>query len=255
MREDQQFIAYSLPGSSEYLLGTIRAIDRLDSKSDIQQYDFVLAPFDKKNQPGYLIKFSSISGGRKFHCSPQVTSVEKSTSRDQYGIGFKEIIKNIQDKKVEKVVLARQLLISKDSIDVYEIFIALKNKYPNAFTYVLHAQQTGTWIGASPEVVLEQSENQLITKAIAGTKSIDSKMPWTQKEILEHKFIETFYKKVLNENNIEFSQSESSTIPAGNISHICSELKLSASYNKIQLAELIHPSPALSGYPKLQQWT
>jgi len=250
MNDQQQFIAYSLPGSTEYLLGTIRKMSPLHSGADIRDFDFVIAPFDKENQAGYLVDFSSIAFSPKFSCLPYNTTKTYSSSREAYNKGFRIIQDEISQQQVAKVVLSRQCFHHMEVTQVYDIFIALKNKYSSAFTYVIHTEQTGTWVGASPEIVLKNKGNTLLTRAIAGTKSTGNKQPWSPKEIEEHRFIETFYKEVLEKRGLPYKLSDSHTIAAGNVSHICSDITLDNSDNLIDLAAVIHPSPALSGFPK-----
>ena len=245
-------IAYSYPGSNEFLVGTIGEISK-DTPDSASSYDFMMAPFDKANSDTYWFKFSSISSSRVF-TSPTnyLGDAESSTTKSEYQVAFKNIMEAISLKQLDKAVLSRRLSIPRNRVDLYSLYIELKNKYPNAFTYLVSSPETGTWMGASPELVLSQVGSQIITTAIAGTQALKSsidKVDWGEKEIQEHAYIESFLNEVLADNNIQYDISEKSTIAAGGVCHIHSRIKIQSEINLIKLSELIHPGPALSGYP------
>ena len=74
--------------------------------------------------------------------------------------GFIEIVnKGIQAVKsghLDKIVPARikKIELSED-FDVVRSFLKLLNAYPNAFINFFHLPEIGTWIGASPEILIQ----------------------------------------------------------------------------------------------------
>jgi len=246
-------IAYSLPGTKEFLVGTIKYCSTEKPKS-LTDFDFVIAPFDKLTGQTYWFKFSSISGSRVFS-SPDNFSATKaeSTSREAYNQAYAEIQDSIHRKSTSKVVLSRRIVVPRQEQDLYTLFIKLKNQYPDAFTYLVSTPETGTWLGASPELVLSNRSGKITTTAIAGTQVLGSSsvsnIKWGQKEIQEHRYIEDFLGEVLIQNGIDFTISKKSTIQAGDICHIHSRVDIDSNTSLPAVIDLVHPGPALSGYP------
>ena len=67
-------------------------------------------------------------------------------------------------------------------------------KFPKAFVSFVSSKKTGTWLGATPEVlVLKDANNVFSTMALAGTQAANGKEEkeavWKQKEIEEQAFV------------------------------------------------------------------
>lgn len=114
---------------------------------------------------------------------------------------------------------------------------------------------TGYWMGATPELVLEADGTALRTMALAGTMPADSTGPWSPKNIKEHQIVADYIQQTLRNGPIEFSRGQLSWIKAGNVRHLCTHFnatlpaKISSGvFDKI-VAEL-EPTPALAGYPR-----
>ena len=245
-------IAYSYPGSTEFLVGNVSEVSTMRPSNEMA-FDFVMAPFDQSLSDTYWFKLSSLSSSRVFPSPSSFLAAEvESTSRDEYDAAFKAIKKAIQADQLNKAVLSRRLKTPKADQDLYHLFVNLKNQYPDAFTYLISTPETGTWMGASPELVLSHKANKTVTTAIAGTQALTTsidEVEWGEKEIQEHAFIEDYLKEALVANDIDFNISTKSTIPAGDICHIHSRIEIKSHTNLSQLIEIIHPGPALSGYP------
>ena len=245
-------IAYSYPGSNEFLVGTVGEVSPKTPKYPVL-YNFVMTPFDKSNSETIWFKFSSISSSRVFDSPSNFNKkASESTSRSEYQQSFDSIKNSIKSKQLEKVVLSRRLVTPRSKEDLYGLYISLKNKYPEAFTYLVSTPETGTWLGASPELVLSENKGKVKTTAIAGTQPLNSSIEdirWGAKEIQEHAYIESYLTEVLTANNIKFNISDKTTIPAGGVCHIYSMIDIIGNTDLIQLSNLIHPGPALSGYP------
>ncbi|MEL4383279.1 chorismate-binding protein, partial [Shewanella algae] len=69
--------------------------------------------------------------------------------------------------------------------------------YPHTFVSLTCIPDVGLWIGASPEVLASQNDTELITYSLAGTKAIDDKSKWTQKEMDEQQIVTGFIRKKL----------------------------------------------------------
>src|SRR5690606_35068358 len=68
----------------------------------------------------------------------------------------KEGIKAIQENKLEKVVPARTKTIAiPDNLNLSGTLLSLMDAYPNAFINFFHLPHVDTWMGASPETLIE----------------------------------------------------------------------------------------------------
>ncbi len=255
LKSEGTIIAYSMPGTTEFINATVRSLTIADHNSRIEDYDWIFSPFDLSSSHRILIKISSYAASRKFSCRPVRILKGSSTSIQLYSQNFKLIKDLIKSGEYNKLVLSRVKHHYTENEDLYPFFVALKNQNPSAFTYLIHIPEVGTWIGASPEQLLsETQEHKYLTKAIAGTLALeaDALPVWSNKEIEEHRFIETYLSEVLEDEKIPFDITPTTTIRAGKMAHISSEITIEKS--KVSelstLLKLLHPGPALSGMPK-----
>ncbi len=114
------------------------------------------------------------------------------TSTDQ--AGYQQLVALSRDEVLsgsfEKVVPSRckEVPLPKD-FDAAALFTALCTRYPSAMVSVFSSPLTGTWIGATPEMLVSVDARQHFhTVAVAGTQRYVPGMDmrtftWTQKEI------------------------------------------------------------------------
>jgi len=246
----EAIVAYSLPGTTEYLLTTVTEIVKGDENADLMDYDFVFSPFSREDHPQLLFKFSSWASGRKFEAAPLVNFNATETSPNEYVELYNSALNLISSKELRKLVVFRTKYIDRTVEDLYPYFIALKNAYPSAFTYLIQVDGLGTWLGASPELLLSQNVDGFLSRAIAGTKPANLNSSWSEKEIEEHHFVEQHYNDVLSSAGVDLSISDSYTIDTSIVHHLCSDIQINADQSALEdIIAVIHPSPALSGYP------
>lgn len=248
--ETEAILAYSMPGSNEYILATPSVIKPVNN--DLEDFDFIFAPFDSTQHSTLGIKISSYASSRKFVCHPEGYLPSHQTSRDEYTEQYASAKEIIRSGQLDKIVLSKVKHIQKEVKDIFPLFIRMKNTYVSAFSFLLSIPGWGTWVGASPELVLREANDIVCTRAIAGTRStLQDDIEWSEKEVQEHRFIETYLKDTLSRQEILFDISDSYTISAGPVSHICSDITIESSRNNLaELIDIIHPGPALSGMPK-----
>ncbi|MFN8578823.1 MAG: chorismate-binding protein, partial [Candidatus Sericytochromatia bacterium] len=88
--------------------------------------------------------------------------------KDEYISLVSKAINFIKSGKAQKVVTSRTKKINLDNnFDIFDIFNSLVNKYNNAFVSLVSIPQIGTWIGASPEILLKIQDNSLTTMSLA----------------------------------------------------------------------------------------
>ena len=246
-------LAYSLPGTSEFILASISSIVEAKKEEKLSDYDFVFCPFNRKESPSLLFTISSKAAGRKFSVRTNEELAHFSTTKEEYAQAFANAKQLINQNHLSKIVLSKRKVIRLETNDLYEHFVRIKNAYSSAFTYLLHIPNYFTWLGASPELLLEGGRANYRSRAIAGTRGNDDlqkNQVWSEKDISEHAFVKDHYKEILDRHQIEHSISENYTLSAGNLAHICADIAIHSKSSSLErVVDLIHPSPALSGFP------
>ena len=252
MKENCGFVAYRLPHERHHHLCSISAISTRDSDINFSDFQFIFAPFDKSDNPAYLSKFSSKEIDGKIPNVNLKNGVLDGVSKEVYIETCQNLIDRITAEKVSKVILSRTQSIEDTDVDINAIFESMKFKYPDAFVYLLHHPDIGTWAAATPELLLSKNDHFVSTVALAGTRKynpIDTE-PWGNKEVEEHKYIETYVNESLDRLKLKYTKSETSTRRAGNVEHIESKYEITDTENQfIELIDKLHPGPAISGYP------
>jgi isochorismate synthase len=134
-----------------------------------------------------------------------------------------------------------------------QIFDDLNTAYTSTFNFIFSSAQTGTWVAASPELLLACSGTNLSTVSLAGTKPADGKSVWTAKEKKEQQYVTDFILQTLQNNNcVNISTDGSNTITAGPVDHLKTTISATASgaTNLSQVLADLHPTPATCGIPK-----
>jgi isochorismate synthase len=246
------YIAYSLPQSKDHYYCEIEETHIRNKDNINEDVDFILAPFNKNETPTYLFKFKSkiLNGALSTSYLKAIEYVEGTKAG--YISTCSKLIDCIRNNNVSKVVLSRTKFIEATHVNIDKVFNQLKEQYPDTFVYALHHEEIGTWIAASPELLIRSSEENYITDALAGTRSAnsDSITQWGQKEIEEHRYIETYVNEKLDNLNATYSKSDTETLQAGRIEHIHSRYHINKKeINLTDLLKELHPGPAISGYP------
>jgi isochorismate synthase EntC len=162
------FACYRLPNAkrSDHIIGTASHRLRDDERA------FAFAPFDTEKKPYYI---TAQSPGHKNPAGFFLEkSKQKSTTKNQFTQAVKEIISRIAGGDFKKVVAARVLAINKpSSFDPVVFFKKLCDYYPSAFVSMTLVPGVGLWIGASPEILVSETESSITSYSLAGTKAVD----------------------------------------------------------------------------------
>src|SRR5690606_29010804 len=164
-----------------------------------------------------------------------------SVSRENYIRLIQKTIHKIQNSDIRKIVISRNIIIDNQQFNLFKTFRNLIGQHPGALVYLWHHPDEETWMGATPELLLNQSENMVQTVSLAGTKLPENE--WTEKEIDEQQFVTDFISD-------EFSQLENlkikgpETIQAGKFQHLKSYISAEApaDFDLEKLLKNIHPT-------------
>ncbi len=169
----------------------------------------------------------------------------------------------LKNDAFQKVVVARNKIIElPEQFDVSEMFLSLVDQYPNAFVYLTHLPDTGSWLGATPETLINIDKNRKFqTVALAATQSYRDDMDledtsWSPKDIEEQamvcRYIVNCFKKIRLR---EFDEIGPRTYLSGNLVHLKTDYKVDideVDFPQLgqQMLELLHPTSAVCGMPK-----
>lgn len=244
---DSDFLAYRFPGESE-----IQLLSGRFQKIQVREYvpesgDFVVRPFDGEHI--HILKNGKTADWSDFQVQgflPASVPNDKATHLES----VQRAIQQIQLGSIEKVVLSRtDTTMVEESPDLKSKFLRLEEVYPKAFICLLVSNRMGCWLGASPEPLIDQFE----IAALAG--SIELGASWSEKEITEHQLVSDYISSHLKSSGIVYEASEILEKPMGHIKHLYRKFRLPGSLKlmeQMQLAEALHPTPAVCGIP-LQQ--
>lgn len=175
---------------------------------------------------------------------------------------IQESIKEIEKGTFEKIVPSRTHLITiPQDFDIVQAFQKLCNTNPNALISFVSTPESGSWLGATPELLVSVEEKTIFkTIALAGTQAYREginlkKVAWTQKDIEEQALVERYIISCFKKIRLrEFEEHGPKTVVAGNLLHLKSEFRVDMqATNFLQLGsvmlQLLHPTSAVCGVP------
>lgn len=168
----------------------------------------------------------------------------------------------IRQGRFEKVVPSRSKEVAlPSSFEPLDLFQQLCDTYPHAFISLSSTPQCGTWIGASPELLVSVDPNQTFrTMAVAGTQKLSPgadprNVAWTQKEIEEQAMVSRYIINCFKKIRLrEFSEHGPKTWTAGNLIHLRTDFEVDMGATNFPqlgtvMTKLLHPTSAVCGMP------
>jgi isochorismate synthase len=121
--------------------------------------------------------------------------------------------------------------------------------------------QSGTWLTATPEILLEGHGHEWRTIALAGTMRLRNDkadnegqhLRWSAKNIQEQRYVASYLADVLRRYADDRHEEGPRTVRAANLVHLRSDFTFTLNNNCTRVGELLealHPTPAVCGLPK-----
>lgn len=179
-------------------------------------------------------------------------AVQGSTSEADYMAYVQAALGQIRQGAVKKVVMSRVLdvPVAEAPEDPQRIYAALCARFPEAFVFWLTHPVYGTWLGASPEVLLHRQGHQCATVALAGTRPVSTRGPWSEKLCDEQHVVTEYIAELLHRCGASaIMVSAPEPWRAGNIEHLRSEINFTWTGSAGALLAHLHPTPAVCGAP------
>lgn len=246
-QEDQK--AYFLEADSYFKIEIGIPLD--DQKDTLEEAGFTTPISEMKKKMGKV--FSHIISKDE---------VFLDTTKESFMELVEKGIQSIEQGELHKIVPARikKIKLNPD-FDLVRSFNRLVKSYPNAFVNFFHIPDVGTWMGASPEILIQNKGDEFYTMSLAGTQKAQGENPlksaaWTQKEIEEQALVSRYIVDCFKKIRLrEYDEHGPKTVLAGNLLHLRSDFKVDMkSTNFPQLStvmlQLLHPTSAVCGMPR-----
>ncbi|HCQ7755741.1 isochorismate synthase EntC [Citrobacter sp. 50677481] len=165
--------------------------------------------------------------------------------------------------EVDKVVLSRLIDITADAeIDSGALLERLVAQNPVSYNFHVPLEDGGVLLGASPELLLRKEGERFSSLPLAGSarrqpddvldREAGNRLLASEKDRHEHDLVTQAMKTVLRDRSSELHlPSSPQLITTPTLWHLGTpfEGKANAGENALTLACLLHPTPALSGFP------
>ncbi|QTV04975.1 isochorismate synthase [Faecalibacter bovis] len=182
-----------------------------------------------------------------FPLEPSTTN--EAISYENYLSLISKTVDELKASTIDKIVISRIKEIKNEGVNLIKTFKNLHQNYPKAFVYIWFTKENGLWIGASPELLLEEENLLVKTVSLAGT--LPKEEEWTAKEIHEQQVVTDYIVSNLHDAK-SVSVDGPHTVDAGFFNHLKSYISAEVcDYEKVnEILNRLHPTPAVCGMPK-----
>jgi len=189
-------------------------------------------------------------------------SISNDAAKKKFCALVSDAIAYIQATGIKKIVASRVAQRPLPSnFSPVNAFEALCRRYPRAFVSLVSIPNVGTWIGASPELLLRLQAHQLRTVALAGTQALPSNAPpdkthWGDKELEEQALVSDYIREFFQRSGLQqFTEDGPRTVSAGNVAHLQTDFQIEMKSPRLlslanQVLHRLHPTSAVCGMPK-----
>ncbi|HPF10641.1 MAG TPA: isochorismate synthase [Flavobacteriaceae bacterium] len=252
------FVIFSYPGNHE-IEGFFQKNKARYKYNDALENGFIFQPFNA-DRGGFFIPQAQSEyqkGSVELLDAPaeKIVIPEAKVEKEAYKHLVSKAIERIQRRKAQKIVTSRCKTIALNSLSLPILIQRLFQLNPTAFRYVWFHPDTGLWAGATPELLLHSDGEQFQTMALAGTKENDRflKVLWTEKEREEHQLVVDDIVSRLQQILSVLKVSKSTNHAAGLVVHLRTDISGCIKKGKAslyQIAQTLHPTPAVCGTPR-----
>lgn len=257
----KSFAYYRMPYADHYVRveqsdGEPLQMDSLGSLDG--QSGFVMAPFVRAaDAPLLLIRPDVVERRRVTGDGSRMKgdgcwTADDGRERMAYAADFDRFYNELHAGRLQKIVLARHSDVTMDSpVDAQRLFLQACKAYPRMFVALVSTPLSGTWLMATPEMLLQVEGNVGRTMALAGTMALDGG-EWSAKNIEEQRLVAAYIADRLAPLATDIKEEGPRTVRAGHLVHLRSDFcfTLREGVAVGSLLDTLHPTPAVCGIPK-----
>lgn len=173
----------------------------------------------------------------------------------EYLSDFERLHGEVVSGRLRKVVLARSRAVSlSGEHDAKALFANACAAYPQAFVALVRTPRLGTWLIATPELLVESHAGRLRTVALAGTmrRGGSVRPEWSRKNREEQAVVSRYVGDSIAHLATDCETGDTETIASGDLLHLVTTFRfgLPAGATVADVAAALHPTPAVCGMPK-----
>ena len=165
----------------------------------------------------------------------------------------------------DKIVLHRQsILQSSENIDAWQLLSSWQKLEPHHYYFAFQFDHDQIFIGCTPERLFKRNHQLIETEALAGTcprgETIEQETLFSRqllqdsKLLLENTLVKEFLLAQLAEVGADIQLGSKYVIKLKHVQHIKQQIvaTLISGVTDLQLLELLHPTPAVNGVPRIK---
>ncbi len=220
----------------------------------------ILSSNDRANYIDLLLRFTAPmpeGGGGASRLAPILIRRADSPNRENWNQHVDEACQLIARGDLEKVVLAREMLLSCSAApDVTQILEQLLSRNDGSVCFALR-RGSSTFLGATPERLVSRRGSRIVTEALAGSAAVSDPnalqdLLTSDKNQLEHLLVVREIMARLQAIGAEISTPAAPQLrqfgPLTHMHTLLKAYKLGAPHVLV-LGEQLHPTPAVGGIP------
>lgn len=286
---DRQFALalWRLPQQKVTHLILSKEITKLKQESNLEELPpgFIFAPFDTLKErlflkadysfsfegprfndpeslPGELTSQRPENSGKSSASYYKTEAHVPSIDEHSYLRMTSRAVQAIENGQMEKVVTSRTITTDlPPGFELVDAFQQLCEANPDALVSFVSTAESGSWIGATPELLVSVDSNKIFkTIALAGTQRYTpgqnlKGVAWTQKDIEEQALVERYIISCFKMIRLrEYDEHGPKTVIAGNLLHLRSEFSVDMQATGFPqlgsaMLRLLHPTSAVCGAP------
>lgn len=267
------FVYYRLPHTQQVFRGVMRKEpEELASLAELNgRRGFVIAPFAPSDDCPILlldVEWEPMELPADTMAEASLVDADFAKEQESYAIDFENFHAQLCDGTFSKIVLARSArLTATEDVSPLTLFARACRRYPRMFVALFSTERSGTWLVATPEVLVRGRRDEMRTMALAGTMRLtedqlsfdteggsvsEADIHWSTKNRQEQHYVETYITECVEHFSDDFSVKGPSTARAGDLVHLRSDITFKP-YSMDVLGNLLnalHPTPAVCGIPK-----
>lgn len=189
--------------------------------------------------------------------------VAGAAAPSHYEDAVRRAVQRIARGEIEKVVVAREVRVDAGrAIDPAPVFDALRAGFPDCYCYCVGGVG-GTFVGASPELLVRREGARAQTVALAGTTRrsadpavddhIGEQLLQSPKNRAEQAIVARRIERALDPVSVWVAAAEEPVlIKVLNLQHLATPIRaqLASPVSALDLAGRLHPTPAVGGEPR-----
>lgn len=225
---------------------------------------FVFAPFSPSESCPILLMHPDKTKFLAIQESQAPTNEGVTTEqKERYEQNFVAFHEKLQQQDFRKIVLARTAQVTLSSPQQAEaLFMKACSLYPRLFVALVSTPLSGTWLMATPEILLKGKNQEYSTMSLAGTQKAKPShtiadypvggIEWSEKNQEEQQYVTDYIENCIKAFTSEYCLKGPYTTMAANLYHIRTDILFHLP-NQERLGDLLdalYPTPAVCGIPK-----